>query len=131
LSIKFHKNFLRGSQLVLCGRTDGHGETVSFRSFGNLLKWEKSSHLEYGRLSYSRKYFMERHFNHFSNVNIDFFELHKMTPLVQYHLKWDFNDGARNGDDTGAYSGCCNIGIGYSCRSYFTELLCGISSVVI
>jgi len=36
------KIFLRGSQLVLCGRTDGHGKAnVNCRSFGNLPKTGK------------------------------------------------------------------------------------------
>jgi len=55
---------------------------VTFCSFGNVPKKEKNFTFRIGRLSYSCKYCMEYPFNDASNVNIVFFELHKLTPLT-------------------------------------------------
>ena len=35
LNIKFHENPFSGSQVIPCGRTDGHDEVVTFRNFAN------------------------------------------------------------------------------------------------
>jgi hypothetical protein len=64
------------------GRTDMAKLMLIVAVLEICLKRERSLHLEYGRLLYSRKYCMEHPFNHASNINIDFFELHKMTPLA-------------------------------------------------